>query len=201
MNLIESIILEFGPCSTTEILDYLRSDLVFQKGHYSKKEWTRSKIRYQLNKIVKNNPKILKFSCNSGYSVRYGLTKFEYYLLEEPRYLKPEGYLKRCMYCGMPIYINGTRVFHFKYNCKQYHPQNYFNLLKLKDFRAIISRDFIYGILDDLQSCEIRLPANNQITSNKIFLSELWLINEKAREKEIIESDRLLPLKAEEYII
>jgi len=200
MNLIESIILEFGPCSTTEILDYLRSDLVFQKGHYSKKEWTRSKIRYQLNKILKNNPKIFKFSCNSGYSVRYGLTKFEYYLLEEPRYLKPEGYLKRCMYCGMPIYINGAKVFHFRYNCKQYHPQNYFTLLTVKDFWAILSRDFIYGILENLQSCEIRLPANNQTDSDDDIISELWLINKKAHEKGIIEFDRFMSLKAEEFI-
>ncbi|GAJ17947.1 unnamed protein product, partial [marine sediment metagenome] len=43
-------------------------------------------------------------------------------------------------------------------------------------------------------------PGRNQNKSNEDILSELWLINERAREKELIESDRLLPLKAEEYI-
>ena len=58
----------------------------------------------------------------------------------------------------------------------------------------------MYGILDDIHSCKLRLPENNQNKVKDNILSELWLINKKARENEIIESDRILPLKAEEYI-
>ena len=104
------------------------------------------------------------------------------------------------MFCGMPIYIEDTNVFHFEYNCKKFKSQNYFKLLKLNTFWAIISTDFVYGILDDLQSGIFRLPGKNQDKSNEDIFSELWLINEKARESDLIESDRLLPLKAEEYI-
>ena len=72
--------------------------------------------------------------------------------------------------------------------------------MKVNNFWAIISRDYVYGVLDNLQSCKMRLPGRNQTKSNENLLSELWLINEKAREKMLIESDRVLPLKAEEYI-
>ncbi len=48
---------------------------------------------------------------------------------------------------------------------------------------------------------KLRLPGRNQNKLDKDVYSELWLINEMAREKELIESDRLLPLKAEEFII
>ena len=200
MNIMHSILLEFGPCATTEVVDYLRSNLFYRKGNYSSQEWTRSKINYHLDKISLNNNDFFKFRCNSGFDVRYGQTKFKYYLLEEPRYLKVKGYIKRCMFCGMPIYIEDTNVFHFEYNCKQFKSQNYFKLLKYKTFWAIISTDFVYGILDDLQSGIFRLPGKNQDKSNEDIFSELWLINEKARESDLIESDRLLPLKAEEYI-
>ncbi len=199
-NIIYSILFEFGPCSSVEILDFMKSDLFFKKGHISSEEWTRSKIKYQLNKISIKNDKIFKFQSNSGYKNRYGLTKFKFYLLHEPRYLKVKGYLKHCMFCGMPIYINGTKVFHFRYKCNQYQEQDYFNLIKVKDFWAIISRDFVYGILDDLHSSALRLPGRNQDKSSANILSELWLINEKAREKDFIEFDRLLPLNAEEYL-
>ncbi len=201
MDIIQTILLEFGPCATPEIFDYLRSDLFYQKGHYPSQEWTRSKIKYQLDKISQKNEKIFKLFSNSGFKVRYGNSNFEYYLLQEPRYLKVKGYVKRCMFCGMPIYIKDTNVFHFKYNCRQYTPQKYFKLLKIDTFWAIISRDFVYGVLDNLQTCTIRLPGKNQNKSNGGVLSELWLINEKAREKEIIESDRILPLKVEEYLV
>ena len=199
-NLIRSIIFEFGPCSSAEILDYLKSNLFYQKGHISSQEWTRSKMQYQLDKLSLKDDKIFKFQSNSGFKNRYGITKFQFYLLYEPRYLIVKGYLKHCMFCGMPIYIKGTKVFHFKYECNQYQEQEYFKLIKVKNFWAIISRDFVYGVLDDLHSCALRLPGRNQKKNNKNILSELWLINEKAREIELIESDRLLPLNAEEYI-
>ena len=200
MNIIHSILSEIGPCATTEVLEYLRSDLFYQKGNYCEQEWNRSQIKYQLDKISQDNDEIFKFKCSSGFNVRYGYTKFIYYLLEEPRYLKVKGYIKRCMFCGMPIYIEDTNIFHFNYKCKQCQPQNYFKLLKLDSFWAILSQNFVYGILDDLQSCTLRLPGRNKNISNEEILSELWLINEKARERGFIESDRLLPLKAEEYI-
>ncbi|MHA1489299.1 MAG: hypothetical protein ACTSRI_06560 [Promethearchaeota archaeon] len=200
MNVIHSILSEFGPCSTTEVLDYIRSDFFYLKGHYSSKEWTRSKIRDQLNRISRNNDKVFKFHCNNGFKVRYGASKFEYFILQEPRYLKVKGYIKRCMFCGMPIYIENSNVFHFKYKCKQYKPQEYFKLLKLEDFWAIISRDYVYGILDDLHSCTLRLPGRNENKSNEVIFSELWLINKMARKRELIEPDRLLSIKAEEFI-
>ena len=200
MSIILDLLCEFGPCAISELYDYLRSDLFYQKGYYDSTEWTYSKIGYQLNKLAKENDAIFKFQSDNGFKVRYGTSKFKYYLLKEPRYLKIQGYIKRCIFCGMPIYINGTKVFHFKYKCEQYIPQNYFKLLKLDSFWVIISRDFVYGILDDFQSCNLRLPGRNQNESNDNFSSELWLINEEARKKEFIESDRLLPLKAEEYI-
>lgn len=199
-NIINSIVEEFGPCAINEVLDYLHSDLLIQKGHMTLEEWNRRKIRYHINKLVKSNNNIFKFKCETGYKVRYGFTKFTFYLLEEPRYLKESGYLKRCMFCGIPIYIQGTKVFHFKYDCKQYKPQNYLKLLKFNDSWAIVSRDFIYGILDSLQSCQLRLPRGNPGNYDENIKSELWLINKKAREKGIIEPDRLLSLNAEEFI-
>ena len=156
--------------------------------------------RRAYQKALEKNNKIFKFQCNSGYKVRYGTTKFKYYLLQEPRFLKTQGYLKHCMFCGMPIYINDDKVFHFKYKCNQYQKQEIFKLLKVDNFWAIISRDFIYGVLDDLHSCILRLPGTNQKKDQNTSLSELWLINQKARKEELIESDRLLPLKAEEFI-
>jgi hypothetical protein len=117
-DIIKSILFEFGPVAVNEALDYIRSDIFFQKGNITSEEWTYSKLKYYLDKIANQDRKIFKFSCKTGYPVRYGITKFQYYLLEEPRYLKETGYLKRCMFCGMPIYINGTKVFHFRYDCK-----------------------------------------------------------------------------------
>lgn len=201
MDIIQTILLEFGPCATPEILDYLRSNFFYQKGYFTSIEWSQSKIKYQLKKISLENDEIFKFQSINGYKIRYGTTRFKYYLLKEPRYLRVKGYIKRCMFCGMPIFIYDSKVFHFKYKCEQYQVQTFFKLLKIDTFWAIISPNFVHGILDDLQSGNLRLPGRNQ---NKYFddiYSELWLINEKAREKELIESDRLLPLRAEEYIV
>lgn len=200
MEIIKSIVLEFGPCATREVLDYLRSDLFLQKGNYSPEEWTYSKVMYYLNKISDEDKRIFKFHCESGYQIRYGATKFSYYLLEEPRFLKVKGYLKRCMFCGMPIFVQDVNIFHFKYQCKQYEPQNKFQLLKVDNFKAIISRDYIFGILEDFQTAKLRLPGINQNYSELKIFSELWLINKKARDLELIEPDRLLSLYAEEYI-
>lgn len=199
-NIILSILLEFEPCSSTEILDFMNSDLFYKRGLISSEDWTRSKIQYQLDKLNLKNDKIFKFQSNSGYKNRYGHTKFQFYLFYEPRYLKVKGYIKHCMFCGMPIYINGTKVFHFKYKCNQYQEQEYYKLIKVQDFWAIISNDFVFGILDNLYSSSLRLPGWNQNKKNSSILSELWLINETAREMEFIEFDRLLPLNAEEYI-
>ncbi len=201
MNIIKSIILEFGPCAKLEILDYLRSDLFYKKGNYSPIEWTRSKIQYQLKKISQKDKNIFKFKSNNGFKVRYGISKFKYYSLKEPRYIRVKGYIRRCMFCGMPMYVYDSEIFHFKYKCKHYEEQKCFELLKLNTFWAIISPNYVHGILDDLQSGTIRLPGTNQNKSNRQIHSELWLINEKAREKEIIETDRLLPIKAEEFIV
>ncbi|KKN42879.1 hypothetical protein LCGC14_0708760 [marine sediment metagenome] len=201
MNIIRSILLEYGPCSSTEILDYIRSELFYKKGYYSPQEWTERKIKYQLDKLSTSDNKVFRLQSSSGFKFRYGYSKFDYFLLREPRYLKVEGYLKRCMFCGMPIYIFGSKIFHFKYNCQQYTPQNHFKLLKVDIFWAVISRDFVYGVIDNLESCTIRLPGKNRNNSYENILSELWLINEKAREKEIIEFDRILPLKVEEYLV
>lgn len=201
MDIIKTILLEFGPCSTPEILDYLRSNLFYQKGYYSSIEWSQSKIKYKLKKISQEDDNIFKFQSIDGYKIRYGTTKFKYYLLKEPRYLRVKGYIKRCMFCGMPIFIYESKVFHFKYNCQQYKPQEFFKLLKINDLWVIISRNYIHGILDDLQSSKLRLPGKNRDRFYKDILSELWVINEKAREEEIIEHDLLLPLKAEEYIV
>jgi len=59
----------------------------------------------------------------------------------------------------------------------------------------------VYGVIDNLESCKIRLPGKNQNKSNENILSELWLINEKARKRDYIEFDRILPLKVEEYLV
>jgi hypothetical protein len=201
INIIYSILLEFQPCNAQEILDYMRSNLFYQKGNLSHQEWTVSMINYQLDKLGQENDKIFKFQSKSGFKVRYGMSKFDYYLLMEPRYLRENGYLKRCMFCGMPIYINDTKVFHFKYQCKQYIPQEFFKLIKVDYFWAIISRNFVHGVIDDLQSLNLRLPGKNQDKNLDGIHTELWKINEKAREKNLIEKDRLLPLKVDEFII
>ncbi|MBN1800670.1 MAG: hypothetical protein JW891_04145 [Candidatus Lokiarchaeota archaeon] len=200
MNVLLSILAEFGPCAPIEVLDYLRSNIFCQRNKFSSEEWTQSKIRHKLNNLVESNKIIFKFESKSGFKVRYGLSRFKYYLLQEPRFLRVKGYIKRCMFCGMPIYIEDSNVFHFQYKCKQYTPQEHFKLMKVDTFWVIISRDYVYGILDDLQSSALRLPGkiNNKSSGNSF--SELWLINECARKQELIEPDRLLPIKAEEFI-
>lgn len=199
MEHLERILSEFGPCTITEILDYLKSDFFQIKGQFNPEEWTYSKVNYRVNKIVEENPKFFKFECTTGYKFRFGVSKFKYYSLKEQRFLKIKGYLKRCMFCGMPMFIEDERIFHFKYHCTQYEPQDYFKLIKVENFRAIISKDFVHGILDSLNSSELRLPENYK-GENANVSTELWLINKKARENKFIESDRLLPLRAEEYI-
>ncbi|MHA1727248.1 MAG: hypothetical protein ACTSWY_00770 [Promethearchaeota archaeon] len=201
MDFIKNIISEFGPCAPLEILDYIHSDFFYQKGYFTPQDWTLSKIKYHLEKIAKEDNEIFKFQTHSGYKIRYGHTKFEYYLSEEPRFLKAKGSLRRCIFCGMPVYVNENKEFHFKYKCEQYIPQEYFKLLKIHDKYAIISRDYIYGIIDNLQSCSIRLPGRNQNMQEENIHSELWLINEQARKLHVIEKDRLLPLKVEEFIV
>ena len=201
MNLINTIITEIGPISSIEILDYLNSDLFYERGNFSSEEWTRSKIQYQMDKLAREKENVYKFTCNSGFKTRYGTTKFNYFLSEEPRFLKVRGYLKRCMYCGIPIYIHDTKIFHFNFKCDQFYPQSYFNLLKVNDFWAIISKDYIYGVLEDFQTCMLRLPGIIKLKSKKDVQSEFWMINLKAKEQELIESDRILLIYAEETLI
>lgn len=105
------------------------------------------------------------------------------------------------MFCGMPMYVKNAQVFHFQYNCKQYHPQKHFKLLKLNNFWAIISQSFIHGILDDLQTQELRLPSSLSGHNGSSFSSELWIINHEARKKGLIEPDSLLSVDVEEYLV
>jgi len=197
--LILSILQELSPCSSYEIYDYMKSNFFYEKGHYYFDDLSIPKISRFLTQIEKENSNIFKFKCSDGFNFRYGFTKFKYFLPLENRYLRPQGYLKRCMHCGMPIYIEGNRIFHFKYQCSQYKQQNYYKLLRFGKKKAILSHNFIYGVIDDLNSGILRLPYKSK-QDNERVASELWLINEKARKIGWIESDRLLSLKADEYI-
>lgn len=198
-KLLLEILDELSPCSVAEIIDYFNSDLFYIKGNICKEDITVQKIRYELEKLVKKIPQVVKFQCQDGYKVRYGITKFKYYLLSEPRYLRVAGYIKRCMFCGMPMYIEDQKVIHFKHHCPQYQPQNFFQLIKLENFWAIISKAYIHGVMNDLNSAQLRLPDRNE-SSNALTTSELWLINQKARENHLIERDQILPIKGDEYI-
>jgi len=201
MNLIHTIIKDIGPISSTELLDYLNSDLFYKKGYFTHEEWTRSKIQYRLDKLTRNFDDIFKFKCKSGLNARYGISKFKTFLSEEFRFLEVKGYLKRCMYCGIPIYIQDEKIFHFKFKCEQFFPQSFFKLLKVDDFWAILSENFIFGILEDFQSCSIRLPGNFKSKAEKDILTEFWLINTRAKEQEIINKDQILKIYAEERLI
>ncbi len=197
--LILSILQELSPCSSYEIYDYMKSDFFYKKGNLYLDHISIARISRFLVQIEKENKSIFKFICADGFNFRYGYTKFKFYLPLEPRYLKPQGYLKRCMNCGMPIYIEGDRVFHFKYHCSQFQQQDYFKLIKFGKKRAIISHNFVYGVIDDLNTSNLRFPFKNMDNQENI-LSELWIINETARKLGLIELDKILPLKADEYI-
>ncbi|WP_457556509.1 hypothetical protein [Candidatus Harpocratesius sp.] len=205
-DLLLSILKEFSPCSSYEIYDYIRSDFFYEKGNICLEDVSIHRISTYLTQIEKERPEIVKFRCKSGFPLRYGYTKFKYFLLDEIRYLRPKGYLKRCMYCGMPMFIEENHIFHFKYKCDQYQHQNMFKLIKFGSKRAIISANFVFGVIDDINQGKFRLPDTFSKTlyhekeKKPSVYSELWMINHKAREIGIIEKDRLLPLKAEEYI-
>ncbi|MGQ4876207.1 MAG: hypothetical protein ACP6IY_19235 [Promethearchaeia archaeon] len=200
MDIIKSILFEMDPCSSAEILDYINSDLFYYRGYNNPKELNLSQITRRLNTISKNSNKIFKFECENGYKNRFGISKYQEYLASEPRYLKVYGYMERCMFCGMPVYVYQNKSHHFKYKCEKYPEQNIFKLIKVESLYAIISQHYVYGVLDDLQSCNLRLPGKNNNKSRKNILSELWLINEFTKENGLIDSEQLLTLKAEEYI-
>ncbi|MHA1794854.1 MAG: hypothetical protein ACTSUK_01990, partial [Promethearchaeota archaeon] len=94
-ELILSILQEFSPCSSYEIFDYIQSDFFLERGNIFLEEFSIKRISSYLIQIEKENQDIVKFQCSTGYPLRYGYTKFKYYLLEENRYLRTQGYLKR----------------------------------------------------------------------------------------------------------
>ncbi len=198
-NFFKSILYDLSPCSVAEIYDYIHSDLFYIRGNICTEELTMKKIRYELERLVKINTQIFKFQCKSGYRVRYGFTKFKYYISNEARFLKVKGYIKRCMFCGMPIYVEEDHLFHFKYKCNQYHPQDFFQLVKIQDFWVIISHAFIHGILDNLHSAVLRLPEGNK-NSKSENTSEWWLINKILRKKVYTKNDKIFFVRGEEYI-
>ena len=103
------------------------------------------------------------------------------------------------MFCGMPIYVEEENIFHFKYNCKQYIPQDHFKLVKIQNFWVIISHAFIHGLLDNLHTAVLRLPDTfKDKTPEKT--SEWWLINKFLRKKGYIKNDKVLTVKGEEFI-
>jgi hypothetical protein len=198
-KILISILYEISPCSIAEIYDYIHSDLFFLRGNICYKDFDLKKLRYELERLVAMNPHIYKFQCDSGYKVRYGFTKFLYYLPNEPRFLRVKGSLKRCMFCGMPIYAEENHIFHFKYNCEHYHPQNHFRLIKINGFWVIISRVGLIGIIDDINSTNLRLPDRvTNIDPNNT--SEWWLINRLLRKRGYTESEAFFPIIGDEYI-
>ena len=201
MNIIKSLLSELQPCAAGELIDFLRSDLFYEKGYYTSENLTNRRVRYYLDKISQKNNKIFKFQSESGFKIRYGNSKFKYYSLNEPRFLTVKGHLNRCLYCGMPIYCNESDTFHFKFNCKEYIGQDYYSLLKIDNFWAIVSNYFVYGILDNLQSSTLRLPGKNPNYAIDGINSELWKVNDYAREKKLIEKDQILSIKAKEFIV
>lgn len=203
-EILEQIITSLSPCAINEILDYIQSDLFHEKGYLIKEDFSESQIRYRVEKLISADKRFFKFYCLNGYEVRYGYTQFHYYLLEEPRYLRPKGYIKRCMYCGMPIFVEDTHIFHFPYHCKQHHPQQKFRLLRMEKSVVIYSDHYIHGIMDGINAGSIRLPANygseSSSSSSLGILSEWWQINELARDQNKISQTDLLYVKAEEYL-
>ncbi|MGQ4876269.1 MAG: hypothetical protein ACP6IY_19580 [Promethearchaeia archaeon] len=200
MDIIYSVLLELQPCSSAEILDFINSNLFYYRGYKNPGELTLSQINYYLKKIIRNSAKIFRFECENGYKIRFGLSKYHGYTPSEPRYLKVQGNIEHCMYCGMPIYNHHGKEYHFEYNCDKYDEQSEYKLIKVGKIYAIISRQYIHGILDDLQSCYLRLPGKNGNLTHKNIFSELWVINEHARKNGLIDADQLLTLKAEEFI-
>ncbi len=190
--------MEFGPCSVRDLYDYLRSPFALTRGLYCSKNITIDAVRRELNALVSENREIVRYSCHSGTKIRYGVTLLRGFSQSETRFLKPNGVMHTCIYCGLRIFECDGRKFHFPAMCTQNVAQNYFKILKIKDAIAIISDDFVYGIIDDVAPYILRLSKeiHRDITGQPI--SELWYINRRAQQKKFVPVGRLLPLKTKE---
>ncbi|MHA1368589.1 MAG: hypothetical protein ACTSRA_02575 [Promethearchaeota archaeon] len=205
-GLVKKALLEFGPCSVRDLFDYMRSDFALKRGLYIFKDFSIDILYKTLNKLVEKNELIVKFSCSSGTKVRYGYTNLPGCLPGEPRYLEPIGNLECCSFCGSPVFIYNGNKFHLHADCFKYSRQKTFIILRYNNTKAIISDSFVFGVIDGKMDYRIRLPGiinkPPEITSKLRFgvFSELWYINELAREKGLVPPGRLLPLKVKETL-
>ena len=193
--------MEFGPCSVRDLYDYLRSDLAHKRGLHVGAEINLDNLRNSLEKLIERDQRIIKFQCKSGTKIRYGFTKYVSILPTEPRFLKVKGRLDRCFRCGQLKFTSESKIFHLPAACPFYKAQNYFKILKINDARVIISENFVYGVIDNLNTPQIRFPGVIFDKTVNDRISELWYINNIAHQQEIIIPDRLLPLKVDERLL
>jgi hypothetical protein len=198
---IRKALMEFGPCSVRELHDYLRSDLALKRGLFCSKDTSMELLRAELNALAEENKTIIKFMCKTGTKVRYGITLFPGDRASETRYLVPMGTLQTCVYCALPIFTCENRRFHFPAKCTEYKTQNYFKIFRYKDTRAIISDDFVYGVIDNTEPFTLRLTKEVHLDKANRVLSELWYINQQACQQQQIPAGRLLPLKTRETMV
>nr|MDO8119256.1 hypothetical protein [Candidatus Sigynarchaeota archaeon] len=179
--------------------DYLRSDVALQRGLFFSKDATVDTIRKELNLLVEEQDVIVRYACDSGVKYRYGITLYPRYAKSEERYLVPCGSIRTCEECGIPYFTCDNKIYHFPAACDRYVRDGYFTVLKYKeDARAIISSDYIYGIIEEKKQSTLQLPKELQHGKAKELVSELWLINQVAREKGYVPKGRVLRLRAKE---
>ncbi|MHA1996822.1 MAG: hypothetical protein ACTSU9_01820 [Promethearchaeota archaeon] len=195
---VKKALVEFGPCSVRDLFDYLQSSLALKRGLYIPGTLTMDKLRRELEKLVDTDESIVKFNCTSGTKIRYGLTNFVDYPISETRYLHPSGTIHACMYCGLQVFTKGGQTFHFPGRCSQCNNQTFFKIIRFAGSKAIISDSFVFGIIDKENKYKLRLPKQIHVEGYKSLLSELWYINELAREKGMIPKGKILPLNAME---
>ncbi|MHA1683673.1 MAG: hypothetical protein ACTSUE_22235 [Promethearchaeota archaeon] len=195
---IKKALVEFGPCSVRDLFDYLQSSLALKRGLYIPGTLTMDKLRRELEKLVDTDESIVKFNCTSGTKIRYGLTNFVDYPISETRYLHPSGTIHACMYCGLQVFTKGCQTFHFPGLCSQCINQTFFKIIRFAESKAIVSNSFVFGVIDKENKYHLRLPKQLHVEGYKSLLSELWYINELAREKGIIHKEKILPLNVME---
>ena len=198
---IRRALLEFGPCSVRDLYEYLRSDIAVKRGLCYPKDLTIEGIRREMEGLTEENGMFVKFTCSTGTKIRYGITQIPDYSRTEPRYLVPSGTVHTCIHCALRIFECDGNVLHFPGNCINNHPQDHFKILQFNDMDVIISDNFVYGIIERKTPYTLRLTKEFRHDITNKMCSELWYINQKARLKNRVPKDRLLPLKALETIL
>lgn len=195
---LQKALIDFGPCSVRELYEYLRSDISARRGLQCDKHVTLETVRNNVESLVATNPKYSKFQCTSGTKVRYGFVRVPRFPDAETRHLIPAGVVSTCPACGMQVFEEDGRGFHFPARCDNYVPQSFFKVIHFSQGKAIISDAFVHGIVDNARPYALRLPKEMEASGSTGVISELWHVNDRARAMGFLPPTGLLPLKVRE---